>query len=491
MLFTSTQFFIFFPVVTALYFLLPHRFRWLLLLTASSLFYMAFIPKYILILFFTIIVDYIAGIQIEAATGRKRKLYLILSLIANLGVLAIFKYYNFFLGNLNDFAQLIHWNYSLSLLNIILPLGLSFHTFQAMSYTIEVFRGNYRAERHFGIYALYVMFYPQLVAGPIERPQNLLPQFREEHAFVYSRVIDGLKLMLMGFFKKLVIADQAAFIVDSVYSHPGDYTGLPLIIATVFFAFQIFCDFSGYTDIARGAARVMGFRLRENFNQPYFATSVADFWRRWHMSLSTWFRDYLYFSLGGNRVSKLRWYFNILLVFLLSGLWHGANWTFVIWGALHGTYIVLSKITTWWRESAARFIRLDRFPRVRKLAQIFITFFLVAVGWVFFRSRDLSEALYILKHALSGLWSQLSSLEYLRYELLVETTLGVSKSTLLVLIASIVLMLGIYWSRERPWWKRLLALKPTALRWSLYYAFILWLLLFGVFTEQNFIYFQF
>src|SRR3989344_5456430 len=247
MLFTSTQFFIFFPVVTALYFLLPHRFRWLLLLAASCVFYMAFIPKYILILFFTIIVDYIAEIKIESATGKKRTLYLVMSIAANIGVLAVFKYYNFFLGNLNGLAELIHWNYSLPLLNIILPLGLSFHTFQALAYTIEVYRGNYKAERHLGLYALYVMFYPQLVAGPIERPQHLLPQFREEHTFVYARVLSGLKLMLMGFFKKLVIADQAAFIVNSVYSHPGDYTGLPLIIVTVFFAFQIFCDFSGYT----------------------------------------------------------------------------------------------------------------------------------------------------------------------------------------------------------------------------------------------------
>jgi len=491
MLFTSTQFFIFFPVVTVIYFLLPHRYRWLHLLLASCFFYMVFIPKYILILFFTIIVDYIAGIKIEAATGRKRKLYLVVSLVANIGVLAIFKYYNFFLGNLNDLAELIRWNYSLPLLDIILPLGLSFHTFQAMSYTIEVYRGNYPAERHFGIYALYVMFYPQLVAGPIERPQNLLPQFREEHTFVYSRVTNGLKLMLMGFFKKLVIADQAAFVVNSIYSHSYDYVGLPLIIATVFFAFQIFCDFSGYTDIARGAARVMGFRLRENFNRPYAATSIVDFWKRWHMSLSTWFRDYLYIPLGGNRVSTLRWCFNILFVFLVSGLWHGASWTFVIWGALHGAYIVFSQLTAGWRARAARLLRLTHAPRLRQFIQILVTFVLVTVGWVFFRARDLGEALYIMRHAFSGLFSQMSSWDYLRYHLFMEATLGVSKTTLLILAASIALMLGIYWCRKQPWWRHLLAVKPTGLRWSFYYIFIVWLLLFGVFTKQNFIYFQF
>src|SRR5678815_1064118 len=219
-------------------------------------------------------------------------------------------------------------------LKIILPIGLSFHTFQAMSYTIEVYRGNQKAERNFGIYALYVMFYPQLVAGPIERPQNLLHQFYENHKFDYERVVNGLKLILWGFFKKLVIADRLALYVGAVYNNPTHHTGLSFIMATIFFAFQIYCDFSGYSDIAIGAAKVMGFKLMTNFNRPYFARSISEFWKRWHISLSTWFKDYLYISLGGNRVSVPRWYFNLFIVFLVSGLWHGANWTYIIWGCL-------------------------------------------------------------------------------------------------------------------------------------------------------------
>ena len=298
MSFSSIHFLLFFPIVTALYFATPYRFRWLLLLFASCYFYMAFVPVYILILGFTIVVDYFAGILIENAQGRRRKWLLIVSLVSNIGVLFIFKYFNFFNTNLKALAEAIHWNYSLESLSIALPIGLSFHTFQAMSYTIEVYRGNQKAERRFGIYALYVMFYPQLVAGPIERPQNLLPQFYEKHDFDYQRVTDGLKLMAWGFFKKIVIADRLAVAVNLVYNAPYKYTGLPLIIATYFFAFQIYCDFSGYTDIARGAARVMGFRLMKNFNRPYFATSVADFWTRWHISLSTWFKDYLFTPLA-------------------------------------------------------------------------------------------------------------------------------------------------------------------------------------------------
>ncbi|MGZ5286161.1 MAG: MBOAT family O-acyltransferase, partial [Flavisolibacter sp.] len=346
MLFNSIEFLFFFPIVTILYFVLPHKWRWLHLLIASCVFYMAFIPIYLLILFFTIIIDYIAGIMIENATGRRRKNYLIMSIVANVGVLAVFKYYNFFIENIN---QLFHsWNITTSnvpYLDIILPIGLSFHTFQAMSYTIEVYRGKYKAEKHFGIYALYVMFYPQLVAGPIERPQNVLPQFHEKKFFNYDNVTDGLKLMMWGMFKKVVIADRLVQLTDPVFNDPHAYSPMVIVLAAIFFSFQIFCDFSGYSDIALGSARVMGFKLMKNFDRPYQARSISEFWKRWHISLSTWFRDYLYISLGGNRVSIPRWYFNLFFVFLVSGFWHGANWTFVIWGALHGFYLVFAIIS--------------------------------------------------------------------------------------------------------------------------------------------------
>ena len=332
MLFNSMSFFVFFGLVTPTYFLLPHRFRWLLLLAASCVFYMAFVPVYLLILLFTIIVDYFAGLLIHGSTGKTRKLWLVASIVSNVGVLFFFKYFNFFNENLTHLAEFLNWQYSIRSLQILLPIGLSFHTFQAMSYTIEVYYGRQQPEKHFGIYALYVMFYPQLVAGPIERPQNLLPQFREVHSFDPYRVSLGLSRMIWGLFKKVVIADRLVYLVDVVYVHPGYYDGLSLFTATIFFAFQIYCDFSGYCDIALGAAQVMGFHLMENFEQPYFSRSISEFWRRWHISLSTWFKDYLYIPLGGNRLTLVRTWGNLAIVFLVSGLWHGANWTYIVWG---------------------------------------------------------------------------------------------------------------------------------------------------------------
>ena len=293
MLFNSLHFLVFFVVVTTTYFVIPHKYRWFLLLASSCYFYMAFVPIYILILGFTIVIDYFAGILIENTKGKKKRLFLIASLIANIGVLAVFKYYNFLNDNLNILLHGIGYQNPIPHLSILLPIGLSFHTFQAMSYTIEVYHGKQKAERHFGIYSLYVMFYPQLVAGPIERPQNLLHQFYEKHYFDYQRVTDGLKLMAWGLFKKVIIADRLATVVDNVYNNPLEHTGLSFIIATIFFSFQIFCDFSGYSDMAIGAAQVMGFKLMKNFDRPYHSKSIHEFWGRWHISLSTWFKDYL------------------------------------------------------------------------------------------------------------------------------------------------------------------------------------------------------
>ena len=396
MLFNSLEFLVFFPVVTVLFFLLPHRYRWLHLLVASCVFYMAFIPAYILILLLTIVIDYYAGILIEHATGSQRRFYLAMSLVANIGVLAVFKYYNFFIDNINTLLHLSNPTASLPLLNIILPIGLSLHTFQAMSYTIEVYRGNQPAERHFGIYALYVMFYPQLVAGPIERPQNVLPQFHEEKRFSYEKAASGLRLMAWGLFKEVVIADRLAAMVNEVYNRPHDFHGLPLLVATIFFAIQIYCDFSGYSDMALGAARVMGFELMKNFDRPYFSKSIAEFWRRWHISLSTWFRDYLYFSLGGNRVALPRACFNLFFVFLVSGLWHGANWTFIVWGALHGLYLVVGMLT---KPGRVRFIERTGLTFLNNpLLNIGLTGALVAFAWIFFRANTLHDALYVITH---------------------------------------------------------------------------------------------
>ena len=393
MLFNSLDFLLFFPIVTILYFLLPHKYRWIHLLLASCIFYMAFVPVYILILFFTIVIDYIAGIVIENAEKKKRKFFLTVSIVANAGVLAVFKYYNFFIGNVNDLLHSLHVSTAnIPFLSILLPIGLSFHTFQAMSYTIEVYRGKQKAEKHFGIYALYVMFYPQLVAGPIERPQNMLHQFRERHNFDSQNLLEGLRLMLWGFFKKLVIADRLALYVNSVYNSPGNYHYMNLIIATIFFAIQIYCDFSGYSDIAIGAAKTMGFNLMTNFNKPYFSKNIQEFWKRWHISLSTWFRDYVYISLGGNRVPVKRIYFNVAIVFVVSGFWHGANWTYIVWGALHAFYILFYMFL----KNTFRINIKEN--RLLNLTYISSTFLIVAFAWIFFRANSVSDAFLIVSH---------------------------------------------------------------------------------------------
>lgn len=450
------------------------------MLIASAYFYMSFVPIYILILGFTIVVDYCAGILIEKSDGRVRKIFLLASLCANVGVLAIFKYYNFFSENLNFLFQPLGFDFHLPFLAILLPIGLSFHTFQAMSYTIEVYRKNQKAERHLGLFSLYVLFFPQLVAGPIERPQNLLHQFREKHSFDETRVSEGLQLMLWGFFKKVVIADRLAILVDTVYSDPTNHTGVPLLLATIFFAFQIYCDFSGYTDIAIGSAQVMGIRLMENFRRPYYARSISEFWKRWHISLSTWFKDYVYIPLGGNKVSIPRWYLNLFVVFLISGLWHGASWTFVIWGALHGTYLVFGLISAPVRKAFKKAVGLHKHPFVEQGIQIGITFVLASFAWIFFRANSVHDAFYIITH----LFSNVSFTSEI-------FKLGLDLPEMIIALVAIIIMEVVQILQERQGVRTFLSTKPRWVRWVLYLAIILFILLFGVFERRTFIYFQF
>lgn len=451
-----------------------------MLLAASCIFYMAFIPKYILILAFTIIIDYIAGIMIEKAEGRKRKIFLIVSIISNVSILAFFKYYNFFSANLNSLFHFLDLKTAIPALKIILPIGLSFHTFQAMSYTIEVYRGGQKAERNLGIYALYVMFFPQLVAGPIERPQNLLHQFYEKHDFNYTNAVNGLRMMLWGFFLKMVVADRLAIFVNNIYNHAAHYSGLPLLLSTYFFAFQIYGDFAGYSFIAIGAAKVMGFTLMDNFNRPYFSQTISEFWKRWHISLSSWFKDYLYIPLGGNRVKKSRWLINLFIVFLISGFWHGAGWNFIIWGSLHGFYLVFSILTENFRNSFVDFIKLIKFPKLYKTVKILITFNLVSFSWIFFRANSLSDAFYIITHLFSGFLSA--------YNYLIQ--ISILKDILLGLFA-VLFMEIIHIIQEKISITQLINNKHMAIRWAIYFIMIFGILLFGVFKEMSFIYFQF
>lgn len=437
---------------------------------------MAFVPIYILILIFTIIIDYFAGIFIEGASGAKRKFFLICSLVANIGVLSFFKYYNFLSQNLNFLFHSFGLTTSVPYLQILLPIGLSFHTFQAMSYTIEVYRGHEAAEKNFGIYSLYVMFYPQLVAGPIERPQNLLHQFRTKYPFDYDRIADGLKMILWGFFKKIVIADRLAIYVNATYNHPQEHTGLTLTLATFFFAFQIYCDFSGYSDIAIGSAKVMGFKLMTNFNRPYFAKNISEFWKRWHISLSTWFRDYLYISLGGNRVAVPRWYFNLFIVFLISGLWHGANWTYVLWGAINGFYLVFAIITHQLRSKLDKLTGLSKNPKLHKAFNIIITFLLSCFAWIFFRANNIDDAFLIIKKVFT-----------FKGPLFIQNPSMVIYSFTGIFILLFVDMKKEYYKgsfsffNHQNWWVRNLS----------YATLVIIILLMGVFDGGQFIYFQF
>jgi len=479
MLFNSLEFAVFFPVVVALYFALPVRARIPLLLISSCVFYMAFVPAYILILGATIVIDYTAGRLLEKVAGRARTAVLVTSIAATCAILFFFKYYNFFADTLVGLATFVGWRPTSLTLDIVLPIGLSFHTFQSLSYVVEVHQGRQPAERSLAVFATYVMFFPQLVAGPIERPQNLLHQFHEYQRFDHERATSGLKRMAWGFFKKLVIADRLALFVNDVYGSPQSYTGFQLTLATVFFAYQIYCDFSGYSDIAIGSARVLGFRLMENFNTPYVSTSIGEFWRRWHISLSTWFRDYVYVPLGGNKGGALLQSRNLLITFAISGLWHGAAWTYVVWGLLNGFYLVFGKLTQRTRHHIFSTLGIEPETPVRRVSAWLITFALTCFAWVFFRAASLSDAWYIVTHFTTG-WNfeRIGTEQFLLRQLPVA-------------VAAIVLLeLGQHLHR-RISLTALVTRLPVAPRWAVYACFVLGVLMFGVYRSEQFIYFQF
>jgi alginate O-acetyltransferase complex protein AlgI len=475
MLFNSFQFLFFFVVVWLLFLVTRGTPRKVILLIASYYFYMCWSTRYIFVIWGITLIDYVAGLEIEKAerVGRRR-LYLGLSLFCNLSLLVIFKYFNFLTGSLHSASHLFGLQYDPPLLAIILPVGLSFHTFQAMSYTIEVYRRRVPAERNLLQYALYVAFFPQMVAGPIERPYELLPQFHREPKVTYEGVRAGMVQALWGLFKKMVLADNVADFVKLIYDTPRRYSGAELLLATLLFSIQIYCDFSGYTDIALGLAKMMGYELRINFMQPYFSRSVGEFWRRWHISLSTWFRDYVYIPLGGNRVKLSRHYANLMITFVISGLWHGANWTFVAWGFLHGLYLIVAQVT------APLLPRFARLPRLQTLLKTVLTFALVTFAWIFFRANTLQDSWFIATHLLPlG-----------RLDPFLLKVGGFSRATAPYLVLSIVAMFVVEWwiahpSRVPRLWGR------PAFRALAYNACLYAIVFFGFFGHRDFIYFQF
>ncbi len=470
MLFNSFAFLIFFPVVCILYFLLPQRFRWLFLLIASYYFYMNWKPSYAILIGISTLLTYLCGILVEQSHVKyRKKMFLTFSLVINFGILFLFKYFDFLNQSVFSLLEQANIRWEVPNLNLLLPVGISFYTFQAVGYTIDVYRGDIKAERHLGIYALFISFFPQLVAGPIERARNLLPQFREYHVFNANLASQGLKLMLWGMVMKVVVADRVAVYVNAVYNNVEQHTGLSLLVATCLFAVQIYCDFGGYSLIAVGCAKVMGYRLMNNFNRPYLALNITDFWRRWHISLSTWFKDYLYIPLGGNRVSKMKNYFNLFVTFFVSGIWHGANWTFVVWGALHGLFQVIEKAL------GLNWITGRKF-NLQSVFRIILTFVLVDFAWIFFRANNIHDAFSIIHKVCTNL----------------NSTLYVDQKTMFYAMLGLCLLIfkdikDEFWSNQF----NVLSNRRIVVRFSVYTFLIVVILLCGVFDSSQFIYFQF
>jgi len=478
MLFNSLDFIIFFPIVIAGYFALNPKYRWILLLLASYYFYMCWNYKYIVLILFSTVIDYFSALLMVRTNRLKvRKTLLILSLASNLGLLFFFKYFNFFAESINLVFDQFNVMKDVRYFDLLLPVGISFYTFQTLSYTIDVFRGKKEPETHFGKFALYVSFFPQLVAGPIERSTRLLPQLKKHFLFNYDRVRDGILLIVWGYFKKVVIADRIAEYVNIVYNNPTEHTGYPMIIATFFFSFQIYCDFSGYSDIAIGSAKIMGYDLMTNFRRPYFAQNIREFWRRWHISLSTWFRDYFYISIGGNRVSKFRHKLNIFLTFVVSGLWHGANWTFVIWGALHGIYQI---IEIWKKNliSQYTFLQQIKIPKTfAQLSNILITFILVYISWIFFRANNVNDAFFIIQN-LFNTDPQPVNLFFFKADM----TISLITIAFLLIIELWEEVSGLYDKITR---------FPKFIKWMILTVILLSIVILGKWDEVDFLYFQF
>lgn len=481
MLFNSLEFLAFFIVVTILFYLLPVKWRWFWIIAASCYFYMTFVPIYILILGGTIVLDYYAGILIERSEENEKRQYwtLAITVALNILILGVFKYYNFFIENVNLFG------FSFPHLNIILPIGLSFHTFQALSYIFEIYRGKQKAERQFSIYAVYVMFYPQLVAGPIERPQNVLPQFKVNHQFSWLLFYEGIRLMVWGFFKKVVVADRLSIYVDILFNPQSDYHNyLNVIIGAVFFLIQIYCDFSGYSDIAIGAAKTLGIDLMVNFNRPLESKSISEFWRRWHISLSSWFNDYFFNSVSA---STRRWGLEgiaiaVILTFALSGLWHGAAWTFIIFGLFHGIAIVFELYTQKQRTKISKF-----FPKkIWFFLCWLITFLFACFVLIFFRAHTIPQAITFLKDIFTlnhgnGFRKVIFSPD--------KTSLTTFSGSALIFSSVLIFATFLIEKKTTPTFKEL---NNKPILDILFMTFCLvTIFLFGVFQRNTFIYFQF
>lgn len=498
MAFNSVDFLIFLPLVVLGYYIMPKKIKNLWLLIASYYFYMCWNAKYAVLILASTVITYLSGIIMEKiklsdreADAKKKLMNLTVagSFITNLGILGYFKYTNFFLGLLRTGFAVAHINLNVPTFDILLPVGISFYTFQALSYTMDVYRDEIYAEKNFIQYALFVSFFPQLVAGPIERSKNLLKQLSVEHKFDYEKAKEGFLLILWGLFLKIVIADRVAIVVDTIFNDADQYKGAYIVVGAIFFSVQLYCDFYGYSIIAKGAAALLGIDLMENFNYPYIRTSVADFWRGWHISLSTWFRDYLYIPLGGNRKGKLRKYLNLLIVFTASGLWHGAAIHYVIWGVLNGVYQVIGDMLMPIRKKVCEIFRLDRNSIGHKAASVIGTYILVTLAWVFFRAQSASLAISSIKSIFTTYnpWVLVDGSLY---------NLGIDQKNFNLLLVCIGVLLFADFCKLKQIVIHKIVLKQHLIFRSLFIAFVItFLLVFGIwgaaYDAAGFIYFQF
>ncbi len=487
MLFNSIDFAVFLPIVFLLYWFITYKnlkLQNLLIVIASYVFYGWWDYRFLSLIFFSSIVDYFVGIGLLHKQSKKtRKLLLLTSLLVNLGFLGFFKYYNFFAENFAEAFTLFGYPIKTGSLHIILPVGISFYTFQTLSYSIDVYRRKLQPTRDFFAFLAYVSFFPQLVAGPIERATNLLPQFYKKRKFDYSSAVDGLRQILWGLFKKVVIADNCAEYANYIFNNSQSFDGPMLLLGAVFFAFQIYGDFSGYSDIAIGTSRLFGFNLMQNFAFPYFSRDVAEFWRRWHISLSTWFRDYLYIPLGGSRGGYLMKIRNTLIIFVVSGFWHGANWTFIVWGFLNALYIMPSIVFGTNRKNLDIVAKGKIFPNLREFVAMSLTFSLTLLAWVFFRATSISHAIDYLASMVTGFFKRqaiIDTLVMLYYKVGIELIL-------LMLFFTVIEWFG----RSGRY-----AIENTGLKWKrqlrllFYYLIVILIFVYGG-QQQEFIYFQF
>jgi alginate O-acetyltransferase complex protein AlgI len=489
MIFNSIEFIIFFAIFFCLYWYVFNnklKAQNILIIIGSYIFYGWWDWRFLSLIIVSSLVDYIIGLKLMNLQNPKhRKAALFISLGVNIGSLGVFKYFNFFVGSMIDLLNTLNLNANIHLLKVVLPVGISFYTFQTLSYTIDVYKGKLKPTSDIFAFFAFVSFFPQLVAGPIERALNLLPQFYSNRKFDYTLASSGVKLILIGFYKKIVVADSIALLVNGVFSSPNEFTGIPMITAIIFFAFQIYCDFSGYSDIAIGTSRLLGFNLITNFNTPYFSKSLSEFWSRWHISLSTWFRDYVYIPLGGNKVSSARLNFNIFVTFVVSGLWHGANWTFVVWGAIHGIFLILEKYIV---KCKSKFVdSTTSFPSILTIPS---TFIIVCFAWVFFRSDSLDAAFFILNNMFSDIGT-IFSFTGLKSIPLKFRGLGVSQNDFITSLFFLFSLVTVEFINKNQLSNGII-IKQKFLKWSFYYALLISIIFWGGGNHAaNFIYFQF